>query len=128
MIKLIVKDNKTGIYPDVEEIVLKEDWAKNMIYRESDTFALTENGNLILLDECGNYAVCPRDRFSVSVKRVSTGVCDKNGAEISEGDKVEFDGEIYSIAYTEGEFRLCNQNYMFDYRLRECYPFVEIIK
>lgn len=127
MSRLTVRDNKTGVYPDVEEIVLKEDWAKNMIYRESDTFALTENGNLILLDECGHYAVCPRDRFSVSVKRVSTGVCDKNGVEISEGDKVKFDGEIYSLRYTEGEYRLIDTNRMLDYRLGECYPFIEII-
>ena len=60
-----VIDNKTGKYPDCENIALMERWAKNLIHCDIDTFAITEDGSLILLDDCGNCAVCPSDRFTV---------------------------------------------------------------
>lgn len=60
-----VIDKKTGTYPDCEKIALKEEWAKNLVYCAIDTFAITEDGGLILLDDCGNCAFCPADRFSV---------------------------------------------------------------
>ena len=49
-----VIDNKTGAYPDCEKIALKEEWANRLIYCDIDTFAITEDGGLILLDDCGN--------------------------------------------------------------------------
>lgn len=63
--KLDVIDLQTGEYPDLEKIALNEDWAKHLIYCDMDGFCITEDGKLILLDECGNYAYCPRDRFKV---------------------------------------------------------------
>lgn len=60
-----VIDKKTGKEPDLEYIALNEEWAYNLIYCDMDCFALTEEGELILLDECGQYAVCPPDRFEV---------------------------------------------------------------
>ena len=60
-----VIDTKTGKYPDCEKIVLNEEWAKHLIYCDIDTFAITEDGGLILLDDCGNCAFCPVDRFKV---------------------------------------------------------------
>ena len=60
-----VIDNETGVYPDCEKIALNEEWAKHLIYCDIDTFAITEDGNLILLDDCGNCAFCPADRFIV---------------------------------------------------------------
>ncbi len=60
-----VIDNETGAYPDCEKIALSEEWAKHLIYCDIDTFAVTEDGNLILLDDCGNFAFCPADRFTV---------------------------------------------------------------
>ena len=60
-----VIDNKTGKEPDCEKIALTEEWAKHLIYRDIDTFAITEDGSLILLDDCGNCAFCPDDRFTV---------------------------------------------------------------
>ena len=30
------------------------------------TLAFDEDGNLLLMDECGNYAYCPPDRFQVN--------------------------------------------------------------
>lgn len=60
-----VIDNKTGVYPDCANIALTEEWAKHLIHCDIDTFAITEDGNLILLDDCGNCAFCPADRFTV---------------------------------------------------------------
>lgn len=60
-----VIDTKTGEYPDVDSIALNEDWAKGLIYCDIDGFVLTEDGNLLLMDDCGNVAYCPPDRFEV---------------------------------------------------------------
>lgn len=60
-----VIDNNTGAYPDCEKIALKEEWAKHLIYCDIDEFAITESGSLILMDDCGNCAYPPADRFTV---------------------------------------------------------------
>ena len=65
--ELIITDKKTGEYPNVERIARKEKWANNLVYCDIDGFALTENGDLVLMDECGNVAYCPSDRFDVTV-------------------------------------------------------------
>lgn len=65
-----VIDNKTGEYPDLWEIALTEDWAKHLIYCDMEGFALMEDGSLILLDECGNCAYCPSDRFTIVFEKV----------------------------------------------------------
>lgn len=62
--KIKVIDNLTGKYPDLYNIVLKEEWAKGLICCDIDGFAVTEDGYLILIDECGNFAYAPNDRFS----------------------------------------------------------------
>ena len=63
--KFIVIDNKTGKEADVEKIALKEDWAKSLIYCDMEGFAITEEGDLILLDECGHYEFCDSKRFKI---------------------------------------------------------------
>ena len=60
-----VIDNTTGAYPDCYEIALTEEWAKHLMYCDIDCFAITEDGVLILIDDCGNCACCPNDRFTV---------------------------------------------------------------
>jgi hypothetical protein len=65
MCEFTVIDNKTGEYPDLWEIALKEDWAKHLMYCDMDGFAIMEDGTLILLDDCGEFAYCPEDRFTV---------------------------------------------------------------
>ena len=122
-----VIDTKTRVYPDVEQIVTTEEWAKGMIYRETDTFAMTENGNLILLDERGCYAVCPEDRFFVALTKDDTQCHDKNGKRIYQGDIVVFDGETYYIQYSYGSFLLCNNGYMYWHMLRDVYQFLEVV-
>ena len=63
-----VIDKKTGEYPDMEKIALEEDWAKDLLYCDMNGFALMEDGNLILLDDCGNFAYCPFDRFEITME------------------------------------------------------------
>ena len=60
-----VIDKTTGREPDCEALALTEEWANNLIYCDIDTFAITEDGRLILLDDCGNCAYCPSDRFLI---------------------------------------------------------------
>lgn len=60
-----VIDLRTGEAPDLEQIALTEDWVKGLVYCDMDCFAITEYGDLILLDDCGNVAYCPEGRFEV---------------------------------------------------------------
>ena len=60
-----VVDTKTGEYPDLEKIALKEDWAKHLMYCDMEGFAIEEDGTLLLLDECGRQACCPAGRFEI---------------------------------------------------------------
>lgn len=60
-----VIDNKTGKEADEYEIALKEEWAKDLMYCDMDGFAIMHDGTLILVDECGKFAYCPSDRFTV---------------------------------------------------------------
>lgn len=67
-----VIDKKTGKEADDYMIALKEDWAKDLMYCDMDGFAITQDGYLILLDECGQFRYCPLDRFEV--KEITLGV------------------------------------------------------
>ena len=60
-----VIDRKTGEYPNTYSIARRCKWAKHLIYCDIDGFALMEDGTLVLMDDCGNVAYCPRDRFEV---------------------------------------------------------------
>lgn len=60
-----VVDTTTGKYPDWERIAREEAWAKGLVYCDMDGIAIREDGSLILLDECGNCASCPPDRFEI---------------------------------------------------------------
>ena len=64
-IDFIVIDKNTGKQADISEIALSEDWAKDLMYCDMEGFAINENGQLVLLDECGNFAYCPYDRFTI---------------------------------------------------------------
>ena len=76
-----VIDNKTGGEPNLEDIVLNEEWAysSNLIHCDMEGFAITDSGDLIMLDECGNYEFCPQGRFTV----VQESVIDKIEKEIN---------------------------------------------
>lgn len=64
-IKFSVIDNKTGEYPDLYKIALKEEWAKGLMYCDMEGFSINEDGQLILSDECGKFVYCPSDRFTI---------------------------------------------------------------
>ena len=61
----VVVDKKTKKEEDCYNIALKEDWVKGLCYCDIDGFAITQDGTLILLDECGKIAYCPDNRFKV---------------------------------------------------------------
>ncbi len=52
-------------YKDLEEIALKEHWAKGLVYCDIEGFYIGEDGTLILADECGNFRYPPEDLFRV---------------------------------------------------------------
>ena len=60
-----VFDKKKNKEADCYKIALKEDWAKCLCYCDMEGFAITQDGMLILLDECGRYTYCPDNRFKV---------------------------------------------------------------
>lgn len=60
-----VLDIETGTEPDLEKIAFGEPWAKDLIYCDMEGFVLGADGELYLLDECGNYKPCPSGRFRV---------------------------------------------------------------
>ena len=63
--KFKVFDDKTGKEADTYEIALHEEWARNLVYCDMEGFAITEDGDLILTDECGNFVYCDTERFKV---------------------------------------------------------------
>ncbi len=60
-----VIDNKTGKEPDLEDIALNEEWAYRLIHCDMQGFAITDEGDLLMIDECGQYEECPEGRFTV---------------------------------------------------------------
>jgi len=63
--KFYVIDLVTGKIADTEQISLREDWAAGLIHCDMEGFAITEDGDLVLMDECGNVRYCPTGRFRV---------------------------------------------------------------
>lgn len=63
--ELEIIDKVTGKIADIEKIAKTEEWAKDLLYVDMEGFALTQFGDLILLDECGKYVYCPSNRFIV---------------------------------------------------------------
>lgn len=89
-----VIDKTTGKEADDYKIALTEDWAKGLCYCDMEGFAVTECGDLILLDECGNFEYASQDRFEV---RFAERICkfeadiintawDEDGNEIETGE------------------------------------------
>lgn len=65
-VKFHVTDIRTGEYPDLASIALGvEEWAWRLDPHAIDGFYMSEDGRLLVRDKCGNYADCPRGRFSV---------------------------------------------------------------
>ena len=63
--KFRVIDKQTSKEADPYEIALHEEWASCLVYCDMEGFAITEDGDLVLMDECGNVVYCDTDRFKV---------------------------------------------------------------
>ena len=63
--KFRVIDKQTSKEADPYEIALHEEWASCLVYCDMEGFAITEDGYLVLMDECGNVVYCDTDRFKV---------------------------------------------------------------
>ena len=60
-----VIDTKTGKEADEYAIALHEDWAKHLCYCDMEGWAIENDGTLLLVDECGQFAYADRERFKV---------------------------------------------------------------
>ena len=62
-----VIDTKTGKLANIGTIAVREKWAKDacLVYCDMDGFYIGEDGQLVLMDECGHYAYCPEGRFRI---------------------------------------------------------------
>lgn len=63
-----VIDVRTGKEPIFDHNhIFKEKWFKDsgLIYCDIDGFYIGEDGTFILLDDCGNAAYPPKDRFKI---------------------------------------------------------------
>lgn len=67
--KFKVIDLQTGKEADIYEIVIKsyreKTWAERLVYCDIEGWAIEEDGTLVVLDECGNYAYPPKERFQI---------------------------------------------------------------
>ena len=63
--KFRVIDKQTSKEADTYEIALHEEWASCLVYCDMEGFAITEDGSLVLMDECGNFVFCDTERFKV---------------------------------------------------------------
>lgn len=63
MFTFCVIDNNTNEIADPCKVAL-EDWAKELCYCDIEGFVVTENGSLLLADECGKWVYCPPGRFT----------------------------------------------------------------
>src|SRR5574344_2111741 len=71
-----VIDNKTKKAPNLNKICY-EKWANHLGKYDIDQFAITEDGYLILIDDCDNLVYCPNGRFT-AVETTDGYKCDYN--------------------------------------------------
>ena len=116
MTSFTIIDNTTGNYPDCEKIALEEDWAKGLIYCDIDTFAITEDGNLILMDDCGNSAYCPADRFTIAFENAISAL-EKQIPKKPNIHGLREGREINTVSYT---CPICNKHISRDNYCKHC--------
>lgn len=112
--KFRVMDKKTGKEADPYEIALHEDWTRSLVYCDMEGFAITEDGDLVLMDECGSVVYCDTDRFKVVfeeerphdkweyLKEHITEMRDADG-ELNQTKTCQFILELMGVIEREGE-------------------------
>lgn len=50
---------------DAYKFCKENEWASHLIYCDIDGFAIGEQGDLMLIDDCSNVAYCPRGMFKI---------------------------------------------------------------
>lgn len=112
--KFRVIDNKTGKEADTWNIALHEEWAQGLVYCDMEGFAITEDGYLMLADECGHVVYCDTERFKVVfeeerlhdkweyLKEHITEMRDADG-ELNQKDTCKFILELMGVIEREGE-------------------------
>lgn len=64
-----VKDKHTSKEANLEEVVLEsykgKTWASNLVYCDIESWAIDTYGELLVTDECGNFAYAPMERFEI---------------------------------------------------------------
>lgn len=83
--KFKVYDNKTGKEAGTYDIALHEEWARSLVYCDMEGFAITEDGDLVLMDECGNVVYCDADRFKV----IFEGEAEKENGTMTNEDAIK---------------------------------------
>lgn len=58
-----VIDSESGEEADVKRIAKSEKWASSLVWTDMAGFALDQDGDIMLMDGCGNYAWPPDGRF-----------------------------------------------------------------
>ena len=90
-----VLEKNENRYPDLEKVALEEEWADGLIYCDMEGFAIGEDGNLYLLDECGKYRSVPYGRFRVfPIPSETPNVCPfcgSNKIEIAKAEKPAYE-------------------------------------
>ncbi len=66
--EFMVIDLQTGQEARIGDIARTEAWANGLLSVDMESFAVQEDGTLILLDELGKYVYCPPDRFEIRHK------------------------------------------------------------
>lgn len=102
MLEFTVIDTTTNEYPDLWKIATTEEWAKHLMYCDMEGFAISEDGALLLLDECGNVAYCPADRFKVVYTVDVTPVIAEERADVAKEVLLELERQIHDKAIYPG--------------------------
>lgn len=72
-IEFSVKYKETGLHVNIDEMA-EEEWAKYLIKCDMEGLFIGEDGQLILADECGNFAYVPREEKYVITIFVGTDI------------------------------------------------------
>jgi len=98
-----VIDKNTGKEADVADIALREDWARKLVFRDIEGFCLTQDGELILADECGHWVYAPAGRFVLNGRIVFEATEQTQEEMTQEIQELENYNRSQEIEYPKGD-------------------------